>query len=70
MKIIILLLLFLVVLTVNTTQIDSFSPFQIDPLKNDFKKVLKKPAIGDRKNDKELLSCRTKIATNFCPFVL
>jgi len=56
--------------TVNTTQIDPLSPFQIDPLKNDFKKALKKPAFADRKSDKELLSCGTKIATNFCPFVL
>ncbi|WP_301921792.1 hypothetical protein, partial [Ferruginibacter sp.] len=47
--------------SVNTTQIAPLSPFQIAPLKNDFKKVLKKPAIADRKNDKELLSCRTKI---------
>jgi len=44
-------------ITVNTTQIDPLSPFQIDPLKNDFKKALKKPAFADRKSDKELLSC-------------
>jgi len=40
---------------VNTTQIAPLSPNQIDPLKNDFKKALKKPAVADRKKIKNLL---------------